>query len=328
MTHARKKARRSSAADSFLDFLSTHFLICTEKIPGKGEDAGFESFSSDAGVFAVFDGCGGLGSSACSNAQGKTEAYLASRATANAMRLWFLLESENGCPWNTEALKKLIMDNLSVVQTHAGQTGPRMRGSLVRPFPSTIAAVAAKMEGGRLTTTHIWAGDSRTYVLDANGLAQISADDIRGEDAMSNLKRDGALTNLLSSDNRFTLHTATFSPSLPCILFSATDGCFGYVPSPMHFERMILENLMNARSAADWEKRLGQEISSCAGDDQTLALSAYGFIAFEEMRQFFVNRYMYIRNVTDAFDAGDEAGRNALWAAYKPYYYRYCNGQS
>lgn len=73
-------------------------------------------------------------------------------------------------------------------------------------------------------------------MLNASGLAQISMDVIRRQDTMSNLKHDGALTNLLSSDNRFTLHTAMFSPSLPCILFGAADGCFGYVPSPMHFE--------------------------------------------------------------------------------------------
>ena len=49
-----------------------------------------------------------------------------------------------------------------VVHTHASQTGQRIRGAPVRPFPSTISAVTAKTEGGRLMTKHIWAGDSRT----------------------------------------------------------------------------------------------------------------------------------------------------------------------
>lgn len=36
-----------------------------EKIQGKGEDCGFESFNQVAGLIGVFDGCGGLGSRIC-----------------------------------------------------------------------------------------------------------------------------------------------------------------------------------------------------------------------------------------------------------------------
>ena len=44
----------------FLELLSTHFLICNDKIIGNGEDCGYEAYTSEAGIMGAFDGCGGL----------------------------------------------------------------------------------------------------------------------------------------------------------------------------------------------------------------------------------------------------------------------------
>ena len=101
---------------SFLDILSTHFLICNEKIEGKGEDSGYESYTSQTGIIAVFDGCGGLGSKTCSSFSDKTEAYLASRSICNAVRVWFEQSSAMDEGWDSHSLRDSIVANLQICQ--------------------------------------------------------------------------------------------------------------------------------------------------------------------------------------------------------------------
>ena len=307
----------------FLELLSTHFLICNDKIIGNGEDCGYEAYTSEAGIMGAFDGCGGLGAKSCSAASDKTEAYMASRTVGAAVRDWFYSCLDNGCRWDVEALRSTIISKLEFCQKHAGDPGPKLRGSMVRPFPSTVAMIAAKVKNGRLLTHHIWAGDSRTYVLDKNGLGQISRDDIKGEDAMSNLTKDGALTNVISSDGRFVLHSAEFAPRHPCILFCASDGCFGYVSSPMEFEMMILGALEKAASVAQWQHLLDAEIAGRAGDDQTIAVAAFGFRDFSELKSYFMDRYLMICRIVQEFGNADPDGKQLLWESYRPGYYRY-----
>ncbi len=307
----------------FLDLLSTHFLICNDKIKGKGEDSGFEAYTSEAGIIGAFDGCGGLGAKACPSISGSTEAYLASRAVYAAVKSWFYVNATSGYDWNTDQLKDLIVSRLEVCQGHSGETGPKLRGSMVRPFPSTIAMVTFRIVDAKLVTEHIWAGDSRTYVLDKYGLAQISVDDIKGEDAMSNLIRDGALTNVISADKRFVLHQTTFVPNHPCIIFCATDGCFGYVSTPMEFEYMLLSSLIKANNVAEWKERLDDDIFERSGDDQTIAIAAFGFDEFDELKAYYQDRYEAISKIVQKAEQADQEKRQSLWEAYKPNYYRH-----
>lgn len=308
---------------SFLDLLSTHFLICNDKIKGKGEDSGFEAYTSDYGIIGAFDGCGGLGAKSCPAISDSTEAYLASRAVFGAVKQWFYSNASAGGIWSLDELKETIVEKLEVCQRHSGDTGPKLKGSMVRPFPSTIAMVRFKISDKKLVTEHIWAGDSRTYMLDKYGLAQISIDDIKGEDAMSNLTRDGALTNVISADKRFVLHHSMFIPKHPCIIFCATDGCFGYVSSPMEFEYMLLSSLVKSSSVAEWQQKLNDDIFDRSGDDQTIALAAFGFEDFEELKTYYIDRYNAIYKVVQKFEQADPEKRQLLWEAYKPNYYRH-----
>ena len=308
---------------NFLDLLSTHFLICNEKIEGKGEDSGFELYTTQAGVIGAFDGCGGLGSKICSDFSNKTEAYMASRAVANAASRWFSLCSDNEFSWDTELLKEQIVSNLKFCQEKCTDQGIRLKGSLIRPFPSTIALVAFKIDEGQLISEHIWAGDSRTFVLDSSGLGQVSSDDIKGEDAMSNLTKDGALTNVLSSDSRFILHERKLQLKESCVVFAASDGCFGYVSSPMEFELMILSSLAEAENVDEWQRKLNKEIYERSGDDQTFALAAFGFDSFSDMKKHFRQRHVFIQKIVSEFYAADDERKQKLWETYKPVYYRF-----
>lgn len=309
---------------NFLNALSTHFLICKEKIDTKGEDSGFESYNHEAGIAAAFDGCGGLGARRCLAAGDKTEAYLASRSASDAARQWFDNNCTTELKWDTDELKELIDSNLDILKNKAGSEGPKLMGSMVRSFPTTMAAIVFYVDDGELISKHIWAGDSRTYILEESGLAQISKDDIMGEDAMTNLMRDGALTNVISADKKYTLGSTTFIPEEPCLMFSSSDGCFGYVPSPMHFEYMILKHLVDSESVDEWKDSLAEDINERAGDDQTLALAAFGFESFQIMRQYYVPRLEELSGLIQKFDElDDEDDKLSLWETYKPNYYRY-----
>lgn len=311
------------SGDKFLDLLSTHFLICNDKIKGNGEDSGLEFYTCEAGIIGAFDGCGGLGAKICPAISDKTEAYLASRSVGAAAKQWFSSCAATGYKWNLKALKEQIVSNLELCQNQAGNSTLKLRGSMVRPFPSTIAIVTFKIIDEKLLTQHIWAGDSRTYVLDRNGLGQISVDDIQGEDAMSNLTRDGALTNVISVDGQFELHSAEFIPKHPCIILCATDGSFGYVSSPMEFEMMLLAALERAENVAQWQLLLNDEISSRSGDDQTIAVAAFGFDDFSELKSYYADRYRSISKMVEKFESGDPDRKHRLWEVYKPNYYRY-----
>ena len=66
---------------SSLDFVLS---FCREKIPGNGEDCYCYSFTDDAGLLGVFDGCGGAGAREHAYYSGHTEAFMASRLCAGA----------------------------------------------------------------------------------------------------------------------------------------------------------------------------------------------------------------------------------------------------
>jgi len=140
---------------------------------------------------------------------------------------------------------------------------------------------------------------------------------------MSNLSRDGALTNVVSADNRFNLHHSTFIPKRPCIIFCATDGCFGYVSSPMEFELMILSSLVSSNNVVEWKQKLANDMFDRSGDDQTIAVAAFGFETFEELKNNYLGRYHEIYQIVQKFEYADLETRQYLWEVYKPNYYRH-----
>ena len=323
INHKQKTNVMKENGIDFLDSLSTHFLICSEKIPGKGEDCGFEAYTQQAGVIGVFDGCGGLGARVCQNAQDKTEAYLAARAVGSAVRTWFYLNHVTDENWNADLLKEIIVSKLKVCEENSGESQIKLKGSLIRPFPSTVALVTFRKVADGILSKHIWAGDSRTYVVDRYGLGQVSIDDIKGEDAMSNLSKDGALTNVVSADSNFVLHSKELMLKEPCIVMSATDGCFGYVSSPMEFEKMILESLIMSNSVSEWKKTLQADIANRAGDDQTISVAVFGFSSFEDTQKYYDERYKWVCACVNMFDNANTDQKQQLWQEYKKDYYRF-----
>jgi len=125
-------------------------------------------------------------------------------------------------------------------------------------------------------------------------------DDLGGEDAFTNLSSDAVMTNVISAGAAFELHSKSFCIQQPCIFLTATDGCFGYLNSPMAFEYMLLETLMRSESLEEWKKAIDDSLLEVAGDDYTLCVAIYGFEDFNalkthlvERRNFILQRYMH-----------------------------------
>jgi hypothetical protein len=51
---------------------------------------------------------------------------------------------------------------------------------------------------------------------------------------------------------------------------------FGYVPSPMHFEHLVLAPLPGARSVDAWSRAIQTKVAAVTGDDAAMAMMGVG----------------------------------------------------
>ncbi|MDO4618523.1 MAG: protein phosphatase 2C domain-containing protein [Clostridia bacterium] len=293
--------------------LNSIFTVAEEMVKTNGEDCFYHDVAGDNFIIAVFDGLGGSGSKKYANYSGKTGAYIASRAVCGGVREWFIKSYKH------EELYKYIQDSLEVCQKYADPSG-RIKGSLGKPFPTTAAIITGKTIKDKTDITCFWAGDSRCYMLDKQGLHQLTEDDLDGQDAMSNLTDDGVMTNVINASTDFKLHAKRISIDHPCILLSATDGCFGYLKSPMHFEHLITSSLIESRSVLEWKHKLNEKIFEVTGDDYTLSAAVCGFEdSFNSIKSAFVKRALLVKSeyINPQYDI------NSLWGVYKKDYSMY-----
>jgi hypothetical protein len=199
---------------------------------------------------------------------------------------------------------------------------------------------------GRWTGHLLWSGDSRVYVFDPDtGAHQLTRDDLRDRgDALVNLRQDSVVSNAMAADTDFVVHHHQVSLTAPFLAVAATDGCFGYVRTPIHFEHLVLSALRDSTDTDSWSELLQQRITAVTGDDASLAVLGVG-ADHEEFRQFFAVRtadldercIQPLDRLEDearrAEQAAEEARRRhaalqtSLWAAYKPAYERYLDSE-
>ena len=149
------------------------FSVCGEKKPDNGEDSFVYALNESRAMVGVLDGGPGAGQSPA--LKGKSGGYLASRAAAAAYLHWFeALQpgQENGA----EDVKERLRQYLRLCREQAGAD---FAGRL---SASGAAAICRPARGGADVQLQ-WAGDSRVYLLDGAGLAQLTEDDMGGLDA-------------------------------------------------------------------------------------------------------------------------------------------------
>ncbi len=292
--------------------LNSIFSVAEEMVKNNGEDCFYYDVIDDSFIIAAFDGCGGSGSKKYANYSGKTGAYIASRAVCGGVKAWFCESKEE------DKLSSYIQRALSVCKQYADNTGLVM-GSLSKAFPTTAAIITGQVGKDKVNTKCYWAGDSRCYMLNAKGLHQLSADDLYDQDAMSNLTNDGVMTNVISAGKAFDVHNKSLLVDYPCILLTATDGCFGYLNSPMEFEHLLIDSLVRAKSLTEWKISLNERMNKVTGDDYTLCVAVCGFADFEDIRSSFIERNEYI---TQRYIETQE-NVNDMWEIYKKNYSKY-----
>lgn len=315
------------------DHLSLDFVLsfCQDKIPRHGEDSYCYSFCDVAGLLGAFDGCGGAGAKKHDYYSGHTEAYMASRFCAGVFYDCFRQLFPCRCTaaeLTTEVFAPEIMRLLNEYEPPKDDTGFAIKGASVRTLPSTAAvALIQQKQDGSMLVTAIWAGDSRVYIMDSQGLAQLTVDDTTVPDPMLNVYEDGALRNVLCSNKPAKFHCRTVSMQEPFVVFSATDGCFGYLSTPMEFEGVLLETLLKTDCAAQWESELAGRIGAVAGDDSTLCLAAYGYGSYTGLQQAFAKRYSQLQadylQAVAKLPLEDRESRFSLWETYRNQYMRH-----
>jgi len=292
--------------------LNLIFAVAEEMVQNKGEDSFYYNVADENFIIASFDGCGGSGSKKYENYSGKTGAYVASRAVCGGVKEWFYRSNKG------EEIVEYIQKSLSVLKKYADKAG-RIMGSLKKDFPTTAAIITGHSNQGRLEATCFWAGDSRCYQLDSDGLHQLTEDDLDGQDAMTNLTNDGVMTNVINASTSFDIHSKKLVFDKPSILLTATDGCFGYLNSPMEFEYLLTDTLSKSKNPLEWKMALNERMHEVTGDDYTLCVAAYGFGNFEEIKKCFAERNIHVaeKYINSQYEPSN------LWNIYKKEYSKY-----
>jgi len=326
------------------------FAFNLGKIPDQGEDSDpILRDGPDLGLLGVFDGMGGAGGTVYETPEGRrTGAYLGSRIARDIVeqRMLDLLEPD----WHLNgkaAARNLEHSVQQALKQRLQELNPApsgLRSRLIRALPTTMALVALQrtQPGGPTWAGHVfWAGDSRVYVFEARGASQLSADDLRDPgDALANLRRDSVVSNALSADTQFHINYRRVELHSPFLVVCATDGCFGYVRTPMHFEYLVLRHLLEARSTEAWSSALQAEIAAVTGDDAAMSTLGVG-ADLQDFQKLFAPRVAelesdFIEPLDDLSDAVTRAEQElrALqsrqldemterWNRYKSDYERY-----
>lgn len=320
------------------DRLPLNFVLslCHEMIPEHGEDSYCYSFCDDAGLLGAFDGCGGAGARKHKCYCDNTEAYMASRLCAGAF--YDAFRAAFPCDQPAEYLidslfVPAVQERLTYCTPPKDASHASVLGSMVRTLPTTAAVALMRQEdAGSVAVTAIWAGDSRVYVLNANGLMQLTTDHTSVPDPMDTLYEDGVLKNLISCGKTPKLQANTVRLKPPFMVLTATDGCFGYLSTPMEFEGLLLRTLLASSSPEEWEQALDREFGAVSGDDYTLCLAAIGYNNWQLIRAAARNRLAFLQqNYLDkvgTLPMDDRQSRTALWENYKSHYMMYAKDES
>lgn len=271
-----------------------------EKRINRGEDSDPICFVSTENtplvVLGVFDGLGGAGATECVsefsvNKIHKTQAYVASRIIGVAIRKLLemtpnVIRQKNFLEILNETIKSCY---LREKEKYPVDRKPLLRSSLIKEYPTTMALITLYKGEGKYQINSYWAGDSRNYLWTKDGFFQISNDDLKGDlDPLLNLRNDAPMSNCLHADGEFEIHHKhidEFQESEKFVIIAATDGCFGYYPTPMDFEKVLQTTLRHSHSYEKWKENLLNEFGRVTSDDFSFSIGIIGFNHFNELKK-------------------------------------------
>lgn len=292
----------------------------------KGEDAFAYSFEKNTvHTQAVFDGCGGAGSWQYTEFEKSTGAFIAAQSIAKKYMEWFNATPEevlNDAGKAGESFHIMAQNVLSELKNNCAPM--KVSGSMVKAFPCTASVALMAQSADYLSLITLNVGDSRVYFLTPQtGLVQLTVDDSEGNpDPLESLRDSPPLSDMLNADKPFKIKTKQLSLTYPCAIICATDGVFGYLRSPMDFEYVLLNTLMQSSSFSQFEDALKEEIKRVTGDDSVCIMSFYGWGSFDNVRKRLAKRFESLSAIiqsldtamgTDSFDRVQEE----IWEKYK-----------
>lgn len=307
----------------------------SERIPGKGEDASpslvFDQ-RTRRGLIGVYDGAGGAGSAPARvliDGTTVSGAFVGSRVAREATERWFQADLDEAKRLGSgDHLAAVLQDQLRRAAAEGIPQNSRIAGSLQRTLPTTLAAAVVSNEADAVEVHALWAGDSRVHVLTPDhGLVQLSLDDAPITDALELLINDSPMTNLVCADRPFVVNERIERFYRPVVVLAATDGCFGYVATPAHYEFLLLHHLQRSQSLDQWIEFLLVEFQGFTSDDASLVMSAFGFVDFEHLRSSFAPRAAQLRAEhwapMEGLDRSDDTfvdARRSSWDRYRAGY--------
>jgi hypothetical protein len=320
-----------------------------EKKTGLGEDSDPILHISDLmTVIGVFDGMGGAGSAECKSDFGDahTKAYVGSRIVRDAVEKFFKGISEVDENFSLRLQKAIQERYKAELAKYPSSSKGGLRSTLIKEYPTTLAVACIHKVDSHYVIDSYWAGDSRNYIWDKNGLFQITIDDLRGNlDPLQNLHEDAPVSNCIQADGPFTINHCridNYKLTDKFVVLSATDGCFGYYQSPMDFERVLVSTLKASASDVDWKNNLTKQFSKVTADDFSYSLTAFGCDNFNELKNEFksnsaIQSYIsksknYEKEVANLKRQQDKVKSlqsdiikdiNELWPRYKEQYLKY-----
>ena len=289
------------------------FSVNVEKKPENGEDSFVYALNESRAMVGVFDGDPGAGEIPA--LKGKTGGYLASRAAAAAYLHWFeaLRPGQESDP---DDVKERVRRYLKLCREQSGSRNGR-------GLSTTGAAAICSLARGGVDVQLQWSGDSRVYLLDGAGLAQLTEDDPGGIDAMESLSAERKTNNRMREDRKYSIHSARLTMNRPGLLFAATAGCFRHLGTPMEFEYLLLSTLQSAPNAESWESSLSEALRKTAEDDCSISGIALNAGSFDELKRLLSGRSSLVyRTYIRGLDACTEEEKQQLWEHYREHYHR------
>lgn len=174
-------------------------------------------------------------------------------------------------------LAAIIQVQLTEIANRMGlELESKTKGSYLLPTTLTVALINETADG--LDVLYLWAGDSRGYLWNAEGLAQITDDH----------ERDETMTNLITLTKPFQLEARLFKTSKPAILFNATDGCYKCpcFASAFDLEYVFLQAINTSNSFEETASNLDKQFTVIGthDDSNTMALTSFGYESFESIK--------------------------------------------
>lgn len=183
-----------------------------------------------------------------------------------------------------DELANIIQTKLSAFAERMGlELESKTTGSYL--LPTTLAIALTNETATGVDVLYLWAGDSRGYLWNANGLAQITDDH----------ERDETMTNLITLTKPFRLETRLLTNlAKPLVLFNATDGCYKCpcFASPFDLEYVILQAINESKGFNEVRDNLDKQFAAIGthDDSNTMALTAFGYEAFDALKIAVVQR--------------------------------------